>query len=83
MPNDLLKPDPNAAPALLLALRPREAARALGISERTLWTWTQAGDVPHLRRNGTILYPVDTLRRWLDEQAAQATAKAVGVPNGQ
>lgn len=62
-----------------LALRPREAAEALGVSERTLWDWTQRGDVPHVRRGKTILYPVDTLRKWLDEQA---TAGAVATAEG-
>jgi excisionase family DNA binding protein len=57
-----------------LALRPREAAKSLGVSERTLWTWTDSDEVPHIRRGKTILYPVDVLRRWLDEQA---TAGAV------
>ncbi len=52
-----------------LSLRPREAAAALGVSERTLWGWTQRGDVPHIRRGKTILYPVDMLRKWLEEQA--------------
>jgi len=56
-------------PTPCLAMRLREAAAALGVSERTLWDWTQRGDVPHVRRNKTILYPVDALRRWLDEQA--------------
>jgi excisionase family DNA binding protein len=60
-----------------LALRPREAAKALGISERTLWAWTQRGDVPHVRRGKTILYPVGALTRWLDEQA-KAKAAAEG-----
>ena len=68
MSNALL--NPTAEPATpCLALRPREAAKALGVSERTLWDWTQRGDVPHVRRGRTILYPVDVLRRWLDEQA--------------
>lgn len=52
-----------------LALRSREAAVALQVSPRTLWEWTQRGDVPHVRRGKTILYSVDALRRWLDEQA--------------
>lgn len=55
-----------------LALRPREAARAIGVSERTLWDWTKRGLVPHVRLNKAILYPVDALRRWLDEQAGAA-----------
>jgi len=65
-----------------LALRPREAAAALGVSERTLWDWTQRGEVPHVRRGKTIMYPVDTLRRWLDEQAkAKPAAPEMGVNN--
>jgi excisionase family DNA binding protein len=60
--------DPKSEPPCL-ALRPRDAAKALGISERTLWDWTQHGYVPHIRRGKTILYPVSALRRWLDEQA--------------
>lgn len=62
-----------------LALRPREAAKALGVSERTLWTWTRKGTIPHVRRGKTILYPTDSLRRWLDEQV---TAKAAAPGNG-
>lgn len=60
---------PAAPPIPVLALRSREAAKALGVSERTLWSWTHSGEVPHIRRDGTILYPVDDLRRWLSEQA--------------
>lgn len=48
-----------------LLLRPREAARALGISERTLWGL----DVPRIRigRRG-VRYFVDDLRRWIESQ---------------
>ena len=53
-----------------LAMRPREAAKALGISERLLWEWTDRGVVPHFRLGKAILYPVDSLREWLREQAA-------------
>jgi excisionase family DNA binding protein len=60
-----------------LALRPRAAAAALGISERTLWAWTQSGGVPHLRIGKAILYPVDGLRRWLDGQST-SSAKTEG-----
>jgi excisionase family DNA binding protein len=58
-----------------LALRPREAAKALGVSERSLWEWTHRGDVPHVRIGRTIMYPVDALRAWLNRQAG--TAKGV------
>lgn len=59
---------------LRLALRPREAAESLGISERLLWQWTQDGEVPHIRRGGIVWYPVDSLRRWLEEQVMPATS---------
>ena len=56
-----------------LALRPREAAQALGISVRHLWTLTKDGHIPCVRlgtgRRKTILYPVTALQAWLAEQA--------------
>jgi len=55
-----------------LAMRPREAAKALGISERLLWGWTNKGLVPHVRLGKVILYPVDSLRDWLRQQAQSA-----------
>jgi excisionase family DNA binding protein len=59
-----------------LALRPREAAKALGISPRLLWQLTKDGHVPCVRvGSGTrkaVLYPVAELRAWLTRQAATA-----------
>jgi excisionase family DNA binding protein len=56
-----------------LALRPEEAARALGVSERTLRRL--APRLPRIRDGGTVLYPVEALRRWLDEQARAEGAR--------
>lgn len=50
-----------------LALRPREAAAALGLSERTFRALLPT--LPHVRAGGAVLVPVEALRRWLDEQA--------------
>jgi len=58
-----------------LSMRPREAAKALGISERLLWEWTDRGKVPHIRLGKAILYPVDSLRDWLKKQAQQDEEK--------
>lgn len=52
-----------------LSLRPREAARALGVSERTLWTLTHRGEVPHVRVGRAVLYPLESLRKWLEARA--------------
>jgi predicted DNA-binding transcriptional regulator AlpA len=59
-----------------LALRAREAAKALGISERTLFDLTRKG-LPCVRLDRAVLYPVDSLRAWLTSQAAQAAGGTV------
>jgi excisionase family DNA binding protein len=64
--NTIVKNEPQTP---CLAMRPREAAKALGISERLLWEWTDRGVVPHVRLGKAILYPVDSLQEWLRQQA--------------
>lgn len=56
-----------------LALRPREAAKALGIGARTLWGLTAPrGPIPCIRighgKRQTVLYPVASLQAWLSQQ---------------
>jgi|CXWL01.1.fsa_nt_gi predicted DNA-binding transcriptional regulator AlpA len=45
-----------------LLLRPREAARMLAVSERTLW----GADIPriHIGKRG-VRYAIDDLREWI------------------
>ena len=50
-----------------LALRPKEAAEALGLSERKLREVLP--QLPHVRVGGAVLLPVEALRAWLQEQA--------------
>jgi hypothetical protein len=56
-----------------LALRPREAAKALNISPRLLWQLTKDGAVPCVRvgagKRKAVLYPVALLEEWLKRQA--------------
>lgn len=59
-----------------LALRPKDAAAALGISERTLWDWTHQHGLPYVQRGRLILYPVDGIRLWL--RNASHTHEATG-----
>jgi|YNPMSStandDraft_1061717.scaffolds.fasta_scaffold119650_2 excisionase family DNA binding protein len=66
-----------------LALRPREAARALGVCGKTLWSWTKAGIVPHVRIGKAVLYPVDLLQEWLRQQAARQQAETAELVEGQ
>ncbi|MEM7754874.1 MAG: helix-turn-helix domain-containing protein [Planctomycetota bacterium] len=63
---------PNDAQAVrTIGLRPRDAARALGISERKLWSLTNAGEIPHVRLGRAVVYPVRELEAWLTDQAAK------------
>ena len=72
-----MKPEDHPAPLAPLAHRPRDAAKALGISERTLWTWTNDGIIPCVRvgsgKRRVVLYPVADLQAWLARRATTAT----------
>ena len=61
-----------------MALRPKDAARALAISERLLWEWTRNEGLPHVRIGNVVLYPVDCVKRWLDERAYAAAYEGYG-----
>ena len=57
-----------------LALRPRDAAKALGISPRLLWDLTAPrGPIPVVRvgsgKRRACLYDVDALKAWLKQNA--------------
>jgi transposase len=58
-----------------LALRPRDAAKALGISPRLLWQLTHDGHVPCVRVGSgkcrTVLYPTAVLQAWLSRHSAK------------
>ena len=64
-------PDRNCNVLPALALRPKDAARVLGIGERLLWSLTNQGIIPHIKLGKATLYPVDVLRDWLAEQAGK------------
>lgn len=55
-----------------LALRPREAAKAIGIGQRKLWELTNRGEIPHARLGRAIVYPVAALNAWLVERAKES-----------
>jgi excisionase family DNA binding protein len=70
------------ASTVRIGLRLQEAATALGVSRRTLWTWTKEGKVPHARIGDTTLYSVDVLREWLRENSRAAGPGANDGPAG-
>ncbi len=64
--NPLFTTAPAVAP---LALRPRDAAASLGISERLLQDWAKTHGLPCIRIGQVVLYPVDEMRQWLRHRA--------------
>jgi len=51
-----------------LLLTPPQAAEALAISPRKLWSLTTSGEIPHVRIGRSVRYPIDDLRTWTQSQ---------------
>jgi excisionase family DNA binding protein len=49
-----------------LLVNARQAAEMLAISERTLWTLTDRGDIPVIRIGRAVRYDPADLRRWVE-----------------
>lgn len=45
-----------------------DAAKAMGISERTIWTLTQRHSLPCVRIGRRVLYDPLDLQKWIDMQ---------------
>jgi hypothetical protein len=65
----------NGAPTLLLTAR--DAANALAISEKPLWTLTAPrGPIPMIRvGERSVRYSVTALQRWIDQQQTVVMAE--------
>ena len=55
-----------------LLLSPREAAKALSVCEKTLWTLTQKGEIPVMRMGRAVRYPLDRLKEWIEKQSQES-----------
>lgn len=54
------------------ALRPAEAADAIGVSRSKAYELIAAGELPSIRVGGCVRVPVVALRAWIDRQLAEA-----------
>jgi excisionase family DNA binding protein len=59
-------PDQQAEPAVRLLLTAKEAAAALAISERSLWTLTDSGAVRSVRLGRSVRYALADLQSYID-----------------
>lgn len=66
-----MQKEPALEPIPRLALRIREAALAIGVSDRTLWDWADRGEVPYFVIGDCRLFPVDGLREWMARKAEE------------
>ena len=65
-----------------LSLRLREAAQALGISERTLWSLCQRDEIPHVKTGRVVLFPIASLKQWLEEQTRRPPLQSADTDGG-
>ena len=59
---------PLQIPDLKLLLTEQEAAAALGISRRTLWTLRNTRQIPSIRIGKCVRYSVEALKNWIEQQ---------------
>jgi excisionase family DNA binding protein len=56
-----------------LLIDAKAAARLLGIGERLLGLMTASGEIPSLKVRRRRLYPVESLRRWIEVRSGGGT----------
>jgi len=61
-----------------LLLKPAEAAKALAISPRKLWSMTAGGEISHVRNGKAVRYDPADLRAWIDRNKITSRAGAPG-----
>lgn len=62
-------------PAPSLALRPDDAAAALGISRKFLYLLTKRGEIRAVKVGRAVLYPRVNLERWLADRSGAGAAE--------
>jgi excisionase family DNA binding protein len=65
-----------------LLVKSREAARLLGISERTLYTLRRQGRIPYVVIGQSIRYSVSALNRWIETNQMGAGRLYASRPEG-
>ena len=57
-----------------LALRPTEAAEAIGVSRSRAYALIAKGELPSVRIGNSVRVPVDALRRWIESRTSAGDA---------
>jgi excisionase family DNA binding protein len=59
-----------------LCIGERDAAKLLGLSERLLQRLRAEGRIPYAKLGGRVVFPLATLRAWVQQQAESVEAPA-------
>jgi excisionase family DNA binding protein len=57
-----------------LLLTVAEAAKALAVSTRTIWSLTNRGELPAVRIGRAVRYEIGDLRAWIDRRKSGGVA---------
>jgi excisionase family DNA binding protein len=71
----------SAGAVVPLLYRPDEAAKALAISARTLWTLTNCGEIPCVRMGKLVRYRPESLAAWLESREKAPCNRKVASAN--
>jgi excisionase family DNA binding protein len=58
-----------------LLLTPDQAATALAICPRTLWSRTVSGEIPYVRIGRSVRYSPDDLNTWIENNKQEEIAQ--------
>lgn len=75
-PNWMPAKTPSVAQVDPLLVTSSQAAKALSMSPRTLWTLTNSGEIPCVRFGRAVRYDPDDLKAWIRAQKAPHTEHA-------
>jgi excisionase family DNA binding protein len=67
-------------PITPLLLTPRQAAKLLSISERSLATYTKSGLIPVVRIGSSVRYSPDELRGWIRDHTERKSENSPELP---
>jgi excisionase family DNA binding protein len=74
MPTDLLSPPAPTVARLLMS--EREAAQAMGVTARTMYSLRHTAALPHVRIGARILYRPGDLAAWIEQRTERQTGGA-------
>jgi excisionase family DNA binding protein len=66
------KPSTSVTDKERLLLSPRDAAKALSICERTLFSLTKSGEIPVIRIGRAVRYSLDDLKEWIRDASEKS-----------